>query len=367
MLQTNRGYESVFNEVKSKRGVANPNIGFTCQLIQWHRRLTEEAERERLYRLVPQSTSAPQYLVPKMCSAAKHTSLDPRGSFVLHTSDAVYVWIGAQCPEAFTAAAQRFAGQLQRYEDAAEPTIIEQGKETDAFWAALGEKPDGAPTQVKSYDQDYSTYSRSLGSMHHGDTCDSARSGRKTPRSYTGDAAHSPNDRLRKQARSEADLSEQQLERGSSLDSARALAFREEDGGPPRRSALPTLERTSSQPSPRPPSESDLPPLAPRGDRPVLRRPGLPPLNLNGLQPASPRIAANSPRVMASPRPPALVGLSSRASPSTSEASDGSRAESPASLSARASREAEAEKPRNSSRLGGAARPVPRINLPPRM
>lgn len=32
MWKTNRGYDDVFSQVKAQRGVANPNIGFICQV-----------------------------------------------------------------------------------------------------------------------------------------------------------------------------------------------------------------------------------------------------------------------------------------------------------------------------------------------
>lgn len=160
MWKNKQPYEHVFNDVKSKRGVANPNIGFTCQLMAWHKRLTEDAHKERLYRMAPQSTSAPQYLVPKTVAAVKSSSLDPRGAFVLHTPTALYVWSGSQCPEAFTAAAQRFARQLQRYENAPEPAVfVDQGKESEEFWKVMaggnGGVEERSVGQVKPYDNDY--------------------------------------------------------------------------------------------------------------------------------------------------------------------------------------------------------------------
>ena len=39
MWQRNEQYDPVFQQVKAIRGVANPNIGFTCQ-VGWWRSLT---------------------------------------------------------------------------------------------------------------------------------------------------------------------------------------------------------------------------------------------------------------------------------------------------------------------------------------
>ena len=38
MWKHGHSYEDTFNVVKQARGVANPNIGFTCQLLHWHKR-----------------------------------------------------------------------------------------------------------------------------------------------------------------------------------------------------------------------------------------------------------------------------------------------------------------------------------------
>lgn len=132
-------YDGVFQEVKASRGVANPNIGFICQLLQWHKRRHAPADGARLYRVAPQSAAAPQYLVAKpVCSPAGAASLDPRGAFVLHAPASLAVWAGAACPEPLLAAAQRFAAQLCKYEGAAGPaTLVRQGSEPDAFWACL--------------------------------------------------------------------------------------------------------------------------------------------------------------------------------------------------------------------------------------
>ena len=220
MWKEGRTYEDIFDEVKKMRGVANPNIGFICQLLQWHRRRTEDIGVPRLYRLAPQSPSAPLYLVPK-----PSTVVDPRGAFVLHAGSELFVWTGESCPDEFKTAALHFAGQLHKYEIApSTPVMIRQGEETEEFWRSLelvstaaakgGCTPTPGPAPgatvrdvhaVPAYDKDYDIFGRAV--LHSPDglssPCDSARSGRKTPRTEVPQAA-SPNDRLRKHARSEA-------------------------------------------------------------------------------------------------------------------------------------------------------------------
>lgn len=168
----------MFTEVKQLRGVANPNIGFICQLIQWHKHrldllggnarsdspaeeqkgedqgggdhdrttasmATDVADTNRplvLYRLAPQSASAHQYLVPKMVQKPSINALDPRGTFILQDGrNATYIWIGASCiSQDFIAAAHRVARQLHMYEGCpASAVIVHQGQETDDFVACI--------------------------------------------------------------------------------------------------------------------------------------------------------------------------------------------------------------------------------------
>jgi hypothetical protein len=315
MWREGRGYDEVFAEVKGMRGVANPNIGFICQLLQWQKRRAAAggaAAAPRLYRVAPQSQQAPLYLVPKMAPAARPAALDPRGAFVLHDASAppaLFLWLGAQCPEALAAAGRRAAEQLQRYEEAPPAVEVEQGREPAAFWAAFG-CAGGAtpppPRQVPEYDREYETYARAAvpgsarGGGAGGETCDSARSGRKTPRACGGAAATSPNDRLRKQARSELLERERkagggEVERPFTVGSARARQLEYEKdalrrqatashaGGPARPALTPRRAEEAAAPSPL---------GGARGGRP----PAVPKLSLSTLQaapiPAPPAAAA---------------------------------------------------------------------------
>ncbi|KAL6776097.1 hypothetical protein ACKKBG_A19820 [Auxenochlorella protothecoides x Auxenochlorella symbiontica] len=172
MWREGRPYEEVFASVKAARGIANPNIGFVCQLLQWQKRRTTGPGAERLYRLAPQSPAAPQYLVPRSAKILGSAGLDPRGSFVLHTSTALFLWLGKACPEGFAAAATTFAAQLERYEAAPAPALLQRdGKESEEFWTALkamlssstgedGPEASGswraaAVCEIPAYDKDY--------------------------------------------------------------------------------------------------------------------------------------------------------------------------------------------------------------------
>ncbi|GAX85233.1 hypothetical protein CEUSTIGMA_g12653.t1 [Chlamydomonas eustigma] len=123
MWKTGGSYDEVFAKVKEARGVANPNIGFTCQLLQWQKRRQLQAPaRVRLYRMVPHHTQAPWILVaksvpvPKLYPNNTYRELDPRGAFIVHAPDRICIWIGRRCLPDLATAARYHASLLVKYE-----------------------------------------------------------------------------------------------------------------------------------------------------------------------------------------------------------------------------------------------------------
>eukprot|EP00192_Tetraselmis_astigmatica_P005343 CAMPEP_0117665056 /NCGR_PEP_ID=MMETSP0804-20121206/9588_1 /TAXON_ID=1074897 /ORGANISM="Tetraselmis astigmatica, Strain CCMP880" /LENGTH=453 /DNA_ID=CAMNT_0005472407 /DNA_START=494 /DNA_END=1857 /DNA_ORIENTATION=+ len=165
MWKLDQPYEEVFAAVKAIRGVANPNIGFTCQLLQWHKRRQTDIFC-RVYRIGPHSTADPLFLVPKLLGRSTPSALDPRGAFVVHTPKTLYVWRGARCPPAMEAAAEKTAQQLARYENAPwPPQYLRDGEDSPLeaeFWNVLqeGDQISEAHTlsEVESYTKDFETY-----------------------------------------------------------------------------------------------------------------------------------------------------------------------------------------------------------------
>ncbi|GFR42894.1 hypothetical protein Agub_g3886 [Astrephomene gubernaculifera] len=137
MWRCGKPYDEIFAAVKAIRGVANPNIGFTCQLLQWQKRAASAKTRVRLYRIAPHCVHAPSYLVPKLITPPKqyphntHRDLDPRGAFVLQTpaGGPTYVWRGEGCPDSYAEAAHRAAWQLRKFEGAGPVVEVRQGQE----------------------------------------------------------------------------------------------------------------------------------------------------------------------------------------------------------------------------------------------
>eukprot|EP00798_Chlamydomonas_sp_ICE-L_P028894 gene28894-32087_t len=132
MWKTGATYDDAFATVKAARGVTNPNIGFCCQLLQWQkRRQPSAAMKTRLYRIGPHSQHAPTQLVPKVVTPPKQyrngtfRNLDPRGSFVIQSPEAMYVWIGSFSPEAMASMAEYHARLCPKYESS---DLQQQGK-----------------------------------------------------------------------------------------------------------------------------------------------------------------------------------------------------------------------------------------------
>eukprot|EP00850_Spirogloea_muscicola_P020507 SM000218S06603 [mRNA] locus=s218:100838:104332:+ [translate_table: standard] len=105
MWRSGASFEDVFREVKEKRGVTNPNMGFACQLLQWQKRV-----------------------------------LDLRGAFLLHAGNLVYSWRGRECDRFMAAAADVAADQIVRYElpVGGELVPVHEGEEPAEFWDAFG-------------------------------------------------------------------------------------------------------------------------------------------------------------------------------------------------------------------------------------
>jgi Dual specificity phosphatase, catalytic domain len=136
-------FDAAFEAVKAARCVASPNIGFSCQLMQWGRRITPlafAAQHPRLYRAGAHSPADPCHIVLRHVqrSLAGRSWLHASKSLVLATSSAMWAWRTADCPAAYWATALRFADQLSRFEGAAGPAMqLVEGEEGSAFLDAL--------------------------------------------------------------------------------------------------------------------------------------------------------------------------------------------------------------------------------------
>lgn len=144
MWKSDQPFDEAFQQVKAVRAVASPNIGFTVQLMNWHKRRTQRPHRCRVFRIAPHCTAAPTYLVLKgvqynsCCNQPTLASLDTRGAFIIQTADTTYIWQGSHCSEEYLEAAKTNVELLSKFEGAPCPAVIVlEGKEPEEVLAAL--------------------------------------------------------------------------------------------------------------------------------------------------------------------------------------------------------------------------------------
>jgi hypothetical protein len=68
MFTQRLNFDDAFNHIKGKRGVANPNIGFVAQLMNFYNRIMGnfEALPVRVYAIGSHQVETPQYVVARM-------------------------------------------------------------------------------------------------------------------------------------------------------------------------------------------------------------------------------------------------------------------------------------------------------------
>ncbi|KAL6290876.1 hypothetical protein ACE6H2_008386 [Prunus campanulata] len=101
MWREGQSFDDAFQYVEAARGIADPNMGFACQLLQCQKRVhafpLSPSSLLRMYRIAPHSPYDPLHLVPKMLNDPSPSALDSRGAFIVHILSAIYVWIGKNC------------------------------------------------------------------------------------------------------------------------------------------------------------------------------------------------------------------------------------------------------------------------------
>lgn len=142
MWREGQSFDDAFQYVKAARGIADPNMGFACQLLQCQKRVhafpLSPSSLLRMYRIASHSPYDPLHLVPKMLNDPSPTALDSRGAFIIHIPSAIYVWIGKKCEPIMERDARGAVCQIVRYERVQGPTIIiKEGEEPPYFWDAF--------------------------------------------------------------------------------------------------------------------------------------------------------------------------------------------------------------------------------------
>nr|XP_029120250.1 protein-tyrosine-phosphatase MKP1 isoform X1 [Elaeis guineensis]XP_029120251.1 protein-tyrosine-phosphatase MKP1 isoform X1 [Elaeis guineensis] len=154
MWREGQSFDDAFDYVKAARGIANPNVGFACQLLQCQKRVhaipLSPNSVLRMYRMAPHSSYDPLHLVPKMLNDPSPDALDSRGAFIIHILSSIYVWIGKNCKLVMEKDAKAAAFQVVRYERVQGPIMmIEEGDEPREFWEAFSSAPPNSDSATK--------------------------------------------------------------------------------------------------------------------------------------------------------------------------------------------------------------------------
>ncbi|KDP37397.1 hypothetical protein JCGZ_08408 [Jatropha curcas] len=142
MWREGQSFDDAFQYVKAARGIADPNMGFACQLLQCQKRVhafpLSPSSLLRMYRIAPHSPYDPLHLVPRMLNDPSPSALDSRGAFIVHIPSAIYIWIGKYCEAIMERDARGAVCQIVRYERAQGPIIVmKEGEEPAYFWDAF--------------------------------------------------------------------------------------------------------------------------------------------------------------------------------------------------------------------------------------
>ncbi|KAE8664437.1 Protein-tyrosine-phosphatase MKP1 [Hibiscus syriacus] len=142
MWREGQSFDDAFQYVKAARGIADPNMGFACQLLQCQKRVhafpLSPSSILRMYRIAPHSPYDPLHLVPKMLNDPSLSGLDSRGAFIVHIPSAIYIWIGKNCDSIMERDARGAVCQIVRYERVQGPIIaVKEGEEPSCFWNAF--------------------------------------------------------------------------------------------------------------------------------------------------------------------------------------------------------------------------------------
>lgn len=129
-------YEEAFAKTQQARPICNPNTGFICQLLDFHRRLTEPLTVARAHRVCRHAPHVPE--CTNFCArlvTGENNPLKRDECHVIHTPTRVFLWTGAAAQQDCIAAAREHVRRLQRFEGA--PSTCEEvtaGAEPSLFW-----------------------------------------------------------------------------------------------------------------------------------------------------------------------------------------------------------------------------------------
>lgn len=138
MCRLELSYEDAFAKTQEARPICNPNTGFICQLLDFHRRLTEPLTTPRAHRICRHAPHVPD--CTNFCArlvTGENNPLKRDECSVIHTPTRVFLWVGGAAQADNIANAKEHVKRLQRFEGA--PSTCDEitaGAEPPAFWNA---------------------------------------------------------------------------------------------------------------------------------------------------------------------------------------------------------------------------------------
>lgn len=111
LMKTNGDkFEDLFDFMRGKRAVINPNFAFITQLCLFHKRLYNREfdsvpVNPRCFAVLSHSDNDARWIVSKMImenlyNGPNQKPLDPRGVFIVQGAEKIYIWVGADVFEA---------------------------------------------------------------------------------------------------------------------------------------------------------------------------------------------------------------------------------------------------------------------------
>ncbi|CAG7905615.1 unnamed protein product [Brassica rapa] len=180
MWREGQSFDDAFHYVKSARGIADPNMGFACQLLQCQKRVhafpLSPTSLLRMYKMSPHSPYDPLHLVPKLLNDPRPSSLDSRGAFILQLPSAIYIWVGRRCEGIMERDAKAAVCQIARYEKVEAPiTVVREGEEPGYYWDAfasilpsmiaassIGKTTQTGERRVEAYNLDFDIFKKAI-------------------------------------------------------------------------------------------------------------------------------------------------------------------------------------------------------------
>ena len=128
MWKNDLQFDEAFAHIKERRGIASPNAGFICRLLQLHKDLhpVGPPDPPRLFRLTPFVGGPVARAVET--SPLSHELLDARMCAVLYGATGLFVWVGDKAHPEYLTGARAWAAQLVKFEKAPPPLTMRQGE-----------------------------------------------------------------------------------------------------------------------------------------------------------------------------------------------------------------------------------------------